>query len=51
MEKREILDRLDTIYHDIARAHDVADYWELKREVNDLLYSLKGLMDDIRIGR
>ena len=51
MDKRQILERLDVIYHDIARAYDVADYWELKGEVNDLLYSLKGLMVDIRSGR
>ena len=48
MDKRQILERLDVIYHDIARAHDVADYWELKREVSELLESLKWLMDDIR---
>ena len=48
MDKREILERLDIIYHDIARAHDVADYWELKREVSELLESLELLMADIR---
>ena len=51
MDKREILERLDVIYNDIARAHDVADYWELKREVSELLESLKRIMDDIRTGR
>ncbi len=51
MDKRDILERLDVMYHDMARAHDVADYWELKREVSELLESLKWLMDDIRTGR
>lgn len=51
MDKREILERLDVIYHDMARAHDVRDYWEMKTEVSNLLESLKWLMNDIRAGR
>ena len=48
MDKRDILERLDVMYHDMARAHDAADYWELKRDVSELLESLELLMADIR---
>ena len=51
MDKREILERLETIYQDMARAHDLRDYWELKTEVSNLLESLMWLMNDIRSGR
>jgi len=48
MDKREILDRLETIHRDMARSHDKADYWEMKNDVSELLESLQWLMDDIR---
>ena len=48
MEKRDILDRLETIYRDMARSHDKADYWEMKRDISELLESLQWLMNDIR---
>ena len=51
MDKREILERLETIYQDMARAQDLRDYWELKTEVSNLLESLMWLMNDIRSGR
>jgi len=51
MDKREILERLDTIYHDMARAHDKSSYFELQNDVSELLESLMWLMDDIRSGR
>ena len=49
MDKKEILDWLETIYRDMARTQDLRDYWELKTEVSSLLESLKWLMDDIRL--